>query len=290
MRIVHTIKALRKSLNKLPDYSPTLAFAPTMGALHQGHINLIIAAKAAAATVVASIFVNPTQFNDPTDFAKYPKSLEADIVMLEAVGTDILFIPNVEEMYPIGLESGMHYPLGKLETLLEGEHRPGHYQGVCQVVHQLLESVKPGQLFMGQKDFQQCMVIQHMINLQHLPVLLHIVPTMREPDGLAMSSRNRRLSQEERVKAVAIFEQLRGIVHLSSIIPFRQLEFQAKENLLDAGFRQVDYISIAEATTLEPATEKTANQQLVVLAAAHLGEIRLIDNMLIPIANTAAGY
>jgi pantoate--beta-alanine ligase len=282
MRIIQTISGLRNALQSLPVFSQQLAFAPTMGALHQGHINLVLAAKAAANTVVVSIFVNPTQFNDPSDFAKYPKSLEADIDMLEAAGTDILFIPNVDEMYPNGLENGPHYPLGQLETLLEGAYRPGHYQGVCRIVHQLLDVVKPGQLYMGQKDFQQCMVIQHMLGHLQMPVALHIVPTMREPDGLAMSSRNRRLTTENRVKAVTIFEQLNWIVQASNTMPFRQLEEEASRQLLAAGFGPVDYISIARAATLEPAENYRQDEQLVVLAAAFLGEIRLIDNMLLP--------
>ncbi len=282
MRIVRTIMALRKSLCSMQPFSPNLAFAPTMGALHQGHIQLITTAKATSTTVVASIFVNPTQFNNAADFAKYPKSLEADIEMLEAAGTDILFLPNVEEMYPNGTAVAPTYSLGNLETLLEGAHRPGHYQGVCQIVHTLLKAVQPGKLFMGQKDFQQCMVIQHMLHQTQLPVSLQIIPTVREPDGLAMSSRNRRLTTEDSIKAVAIYEQLSDIIKQSGQSSFRQLETMATQNLLAAGFEQVDYVSIAVAATLEPATEINFDKQLVVLAAAHLGEVRLIDNMLFP--------
>lgn len=282
MRIVRTITALRKSLGSMPAFSPNLSFAPTMGALHQGHIQLITAAKAASTTVVASIFINPTQFNNAVDFAKYPKSLEGDIEMLEAAGTDILFLPSVEEMYPNGTAAAPHYSLGNLETLLEGAHRPGHFQGVCQIVHSLLQAVKPGKLFMGQKDFQQCMVIQHMLHQTQLPVSLQIIPTIREPDGLAMSSRNRRLSAEDRTKAVAMYEQLSAILKQSGQSAFRQLETMAIQNLLAAGFWQVDYVSIAVAASLEPATDFSFEKQLVVLAAAHLGEVRLIDNMLFP--------
>lgn len=282
MRILQTIKDLQDALKGLLPYSHNIAFAPTMGALHEGHINLITAARSAAKTVVASIFVNPTQFNDPADYSNYPKSLEADINMLEAADTDILFMPSVETMYPNGADSGIHYPIGRLETLLEGAFRPGHYQGVCQVVHKLLEAVRPGQLFMGQKDFQQCMVVQQMIDYLHLPVKMQMIPTVREPDGLAMSSRNRRLTNSDRQTAVALSKVLRLIADQSKEHSFRKLEAQATENLLAAGFQKVDYVSIAEASTLEPANVWSANTPLVVLAAAYLGEIRLIDNLLLP--------
>ena len=157
-----------------------------------------------------SIFINPTQFNDPTDFKKYPVTLEKDIVMLEAAGCDILFLPSVEEIYPDGTTTTMHYDLGYLETILEGHYRPGHFQGVCMVVHRLLDIVKPDNLYIGQKDYQQCMVIKRLIELIGMKDLIqvNISPTLREPDGLAMSSRNMRLSDEERKNAVNIYQTL----------------------------------------------------------------------------------
>ncbi|HSC55229.1 MAG TPA: pantoate--beta-alanine ligase [Phnomibacter sp.] len=285
MRIVQTISSLQKALDGLPHFSPSLAFVPTMGALHQGHLNLVKAAKSMANNVVASIFVNPTQFNNPSDFAKYPKSLEADIALLEAEGTDILFLPTVEEIYPNGLASTLQYPLGQLENLLEGAHRPGHFQGVCQVVHRLLEAVQPGILCMGQKDFQQCMVVQQLIDYLGMPIKMHIVPTMREPDGLAMSSRNRRLSEADKQTALAMIDQLRLMAAQPNPLHFREMEQAATRDLLEAGYTSVDYVSIAVADTLQPAQEQDANRPLVALAAAFLGEVRLIDNVLLPLSN-----
>ena len=185
-------------------------FVPTMGALHAGHISLINDSKKASDLTVCSIFVNPTQFNDPKDFEKYPITIEKDIAMLEAAGCDILFLPEVAEMYPGGTSTSIHYELGYLETILEGHYRPGHFQGVCMIVHRLLDIVKPDNLYIGQKDYQQSMVIKKLIELTGMKELvdLNISPTLREAGGLAMSSRNMRLTEQERVKATAIYKTL----------------------------------------------------------------------------------
>jgi len=180
-------------------------FVPTMGALHEGHIQLIKACRSMVDQTVCSIFVNPVQFNNPEDFEKYPVSIEKDIQMLHEAGTDVLFLPSVEEIYPQGKTGLETYDLGPLETLLEGRYRPGHFQGVAQVMSRLLKLVQPDHLFMGQKDFQQCLVVQRLIEIMHLPVQLHTVPTVREADGLAQSSRNRRLTAEQRKKCCCHF-------------------------------------------------------------------------------------
>ncbi|HNA16252.1 MAG TPA: pantoate--beta-alanine ligase, partial [Ferruginibacter sp.] len=193
--------------------NPKTGFVPTMGALHQGHISLIESACSENDLVVCSIFVNPTQFNDPKDFQNYPITIENDIDLLEKAGCDALFLPAVEEMYPAGLENKKTYALGYLETVLEGRYRPGHFQGVCQVVHRLLTIVPADRLYLGQKDFQQCMVIRKMIELENLPIETVICPTLRETDGLAMSSRNMRLDKEAREKAVEIS---RTLLHIKS--------------------------------------------------------------------------
>ncbi len=199
---------LSKWLNQETASGKSIGFVPTMGALHAGHISLITISKKETDITVCSIFVNPTQFNDPKDFQKYPITLEKDIALLEAAGVDILFLPGVSELYPTGTANLEHYDLGQLENLLEGKYRPGHFQGVCQVMYRLLHLVRPDHLFMGQKDYQQCMVVQRLLTLLGLPIQLHRCPIIREADGLAMSSRNQRLSPAQRANATAIYRAL----------------------------------------------------------------------------------
>lgn len=259
-----------------------VGFVPTMGALHPGHISLIESSRKDNNITVSSIFVNPTQFNDPKDFEKYPVTIEKDIWQLELAGCDILFLPKVDEIYPNGIAPTQYYDLGELETLLEGKFRPGHYQGVCQVVHRLLEIVHPDNLYLGQKDYQQCMVISRLVELMGIndKTNINICPTLRETDGLAMSSRNMRLSEAERVKAVLIFQSLSYIKDNLVAGETDTIKNKAIAMLSDEGFR-VDYIEIADAKTLEPLSNWDGKKKLVALAAAFLNEVRLIDNLLL---------
>lgn len=267
-----------------------IGFVPTMGALHSGHISLIDISNNNTDITVCSIFVNPTQFNDPKDFQKYPVTIEKDIYLLEKAGAAVLFLPEADELYPGGTDKLETYTLGSLETLLEGKYRPGHFQGVCQVVRRLLDIVGPDHLFMGQKDYQQCMVIQRLIDLQGYPVLLHPCPIIREPDGLAMSSRNMRLTEDQRKKAPAIYRALTLLKEQT--VPHLQVEqgaqgkqeygkaliSRARTLLEENGFR-IDYLEIADARTLEPVRDRNLQEKKVALVAAFLGEVRLIDNM-----------
>ncbi|MFZ1534928.1 MAG: pantoate--beta-alanine ligase, partial [Chitinophagaceae bacterium] len=191
---------LRKWVDAQSKKGNSIAFVPTMGALHAGHISLIDAASKENQVTISSIFVNPTQFNDLKDFEKYPITIEKDIEMLEAAGCNVLFLPSVKEIYPEGIKPEMQYELGYIETILEGKFRPGHFQGVCMVVHRLLDIVQPDNLYLGQKDYQQCMVISKLVELinQQDTIKVNICPTLREKDGLAMSSRNMRLNEDER--------------------------------------------------------------------------------------------
>jgi pantoate--beta-alanine ligase len=281
MIILHKKKDLHFFAKKNAGLWEKSGFVPTMGALHQGHISLIRQSRENSSVTVVSIFVNPRQFNDPADFAKYPITLEKDIRMLEEAGCDLLFLPNIEEIYPDGWRNPEQYDLGSLETLLEGYYRPGHFQGVCQVVHRLLDLVKPSAIFMGQKDYQQCLVVSRLIEIKNLQVQLHTCPTLRESDGLAMSSRNMRLSEEHRKIAVAIYREMERIKRDVDLLPVRSLEKRAIENLLLEGFRKVDYVSIAHTATLIPLEKKDPQYEAVVLVAAFLGEVRLIDNLLV---------
>ena len=257
-------------------------FVPTMGALHGGHISLITDAKKDGNLCISSIFINPTQFNDAADFKKYPVTLEKDIVVLEAAGCDVLFLPSVQEIYPQGTNVATHYDLGSLETILEGHYRPGHFQGVCMVVHRLLEIVKPDNLYIGQKDYQQCMVIKKLIGLIGLEKVtqVKISPTLREPDGLAMSSRNMRLNEEERKNAFSIYQTLCFVKDQIEEGELAELKKQAEARLIEKGFK-VDYVEIADAATLKIINHWDGKQKLVALAAAFLNQVRLIDNIII---------
>lgn len=271
-------RALRQHLANATLSGLKTGFVPTMGALHEGHISLVGLSKQQADLTVCSIFVNPTQFNDPADFAKYPVTIEQDILLLEQAGCDILFLPPADEIYPEGSPADT-YALGKLETLLEGKYRPGHFQGVCQVMKRLLSVVLPDKLFMGQKDYQQCMVIKQLLHITGLPAALIISPTQREASGLAMSSRNVRLSARGKEKAAAIFQSLQWIRHNLHKGTTGALTRQAADMLTAAGFDKIDYISIADAGSLEPVETWDGETKLVVLAAAFLEKVRLIDNL-----------
>ena len=255
-------------------------FVPTLGALHEGHMQLIKDCRSMVDLTICSIFVNPVQFNDPKDFEKYPVSSEQDIQMLYQAGTDVVFLPSVEDIYPQGQTGLETYDLGSLETLLEGKYRPGHFQGVSQVMSRLLKIVQPDHLFMGQKDFQQCLVVQRLIGIMHLPVQFHTVPTVREADGLAQSSRNRRLTPEQRKNAVAISQVLSDIRGKLASGHGSDLLKQAQEKL-DAAHFKTEYISIARTNDLQPIVNWNGKEKAVALIAAFQGDIRLIDNMLL---------
>ena len=271
---------LRKWLDNQTDQGKKTGFVPTMGALHQGHLQLISACQKVTDLCICSVFVNPAQFNDPKDFEKYPVSTEKDIEMLAGAGTDVLFLPDVREIYPNGNTGLETYDLGSLDTVLEARFRPGHYQGVCQVMSRLLRLVSPDHLFMGQKDFQQCLVVQHLIEILKLPIQFHTVPTIREPDGLALSSRNRRLTGDQRKNAVAISQALKEIVNKLAAGNTAPLLESARRKL-DAAHFKTDYVEIARVEDLKPILRWNGKEKAVALIAAFQGEVRLIDNMLL---------
>lgn len=272
---------LRAQIDSVRRNGHTIGFVPTMGALHQGHLSLIAASKSETGQTVCSIFVNPAQFNDLNDFKKYPVTIDKDMELLRQAGVDMLFLPEVNEVYPDGFSNLEQYDLGFLETVLEGPYRPGHFQGVCQVMARLLRMVQPDHLFMGQKDYQQCMVVKRLLQLNGMQnIFLHVCPTVREADGLAMSSRNLRLNEWDRSRAVTIYSALRLVKEHLKPGDFSQLEQAGKDMLIAAGFN-VDYFEIADAGTLHLPDAWDGRQQLVALAAAFLGEVRLIDNMVV---------
>lgn len=254
-----------------------IGFVPTMGSLHDGHLSLIAKSLNDNQITVCSIFVNPTQFNNPKDFESYPQNTAEDIQLLEQSDCDVLFLPTTTQIYPPNFVI-KNYHLGYLETVLEGKYRPGHFQGVCMVVEQLLNIIPCDTLYLGQKDYQQCQVIQHLINQSHLPIKIIICPTVRELNGLAMSSRNKRLTEAEKIVAVEIYNCLIFIKDNLTHLPFQTLREQAIIRLQKKGF-EVDYVEITDAF-LQPVTEWNEKDTLVGIVAASIHSVRLIDNMI----------
>ena len=269
--------------NYIVNYKKTsgkIGFIPTMGALHKGHISLIEASKKTDTLTICSIFVNPTQFNNTADFKKYPVTIEKDIDMLEKAGCNVLFLPSVEEIYPADSSTTLPYELGFIETVLDGKYRPGHFQGVCNVVQRLLDIVQPNTIYLGQKDYQQCIIIKKLTELIQSPTQIIICPTLRESDGLAMSSRNMRLTSVERIKAVRISEVLLFIKQEIKPGNLQDLKQRCINYLTNEGYN-VDYVEIADATNLILLQNWDGKTKLVALVAAFLNEVRLIDNRIV---------
>lgn len=257
----------------------SIGFVPTMGALHAGHLSLINRAKTENALVICSIFVNPTQFNDAADLAAYPRTLAEDIALLESVGCEYLYVPAVDDIYPAG-ETVKSYDFGRLETLFEGEFRPGHFKGVGQVVGKLLQTVAPNLLYLGQKDYQQCMVITDLIRQMGWQDKTEVVvcPTDREANGLARSSRNQRLSPEGLVAATALYRVLQKCREIYTDFTPAELENWAKAELAKDPLIRPEYFQFVHPQTLAPITDWNKQPTVWVLIAAWVADIRLIDN------------
>lgn len=277
--------------------SKRLGFVPTMGALHEGHLSLLRAAKRRSLVTICSIFVNPTQFNDPKDFEKYPITTEQDLAKLRAMGCDLVFLPSVKEIYPAGTTNKKPIDFGFLATTLEGEHRPGHFDGMAQVVERLLRITEPDYLFMGLKDYQQQLIVAQLISYRNMGVKLVSLPTLREKDGLAMSSRNVRLGKDARRKAVSLHKELNYVAAQISTLKIQSLEAvsqkpeaksladvikkytsTSKVRLVKKGF-EVEYLEVRNAKTLSVLTN--IREKMVVLVAAKIDGVRLIDNVVV---------
>ncbi len=250
-----------------------------MGALHKGHLSLIAASKNKNDITVCSVFINPTQFNNADDLKHYPVAIERDIEQLISEGCDLLFLPTLEQVYPPGYQPRA-YDLGTIENVLEGKYRPGHFQGVCQVVDRLISVLQPDALYLGQKDFQQCAVIKKLMALldKQEDITVDVCPTVREEDGLAMSSRNLRLTAEQRKSATTIFRVLNYIKENINVHSLERLIADATNTLEQNNF-VVDYVEIADPETLQSMNE--LRRPFVILIAATIGNIRLIDNLLV---------
>jgi len=280
MFLFKTKSALQSYLQTLQRKGLKTGFIPTMGALHEGHLSLIERAKAAQDISICSIFVNPTQFNNPEDLAAYPRHVANDIDLLEHAGCDVLFLPEIQEIYPDGTHTDQQFDLGYLETVLEGAFRPGHFQGVAQVVSILLDIVQPDHLYLGQKDYQQYLVLSKLIAQNHIPVQLFCVPTLRDADGLAMSSRNQRLTPAQRAISNLIYQCLVSIQAKANSTNFAVVQKECKELLEHKGIVP-EYIALADADTLELLDNYHPERKMIALIAGYIGQIRLIDNMLL---------
>lgn len=277
MLIVKHVAHLREWVKATRSKGESIGFVPTMGALHRGHLSLIEKSKQDGQHTVVSIFVNPTQFNDPEDLKKYPRPLESDIRMLYEIGTEVLFLPDVEDIYPPGESHEIDFDPGPAAEVMEGRFRPGHFKGMAQVVYRLLEIVSPDKLYMGQKDFQQFAIIRKMISDFQMPIDLVMCPTIREDNGLAMSSRNMRLSQEGRERAAGIYRLLQASkAAFASGIPIEEIEQLSMQTFQEMGF-QPEYFEIVDGYTLQRPDDQTEN--LVALCAVWLEGVRLIDNL-----------
>jgi pantoate--beta-alanine ligase len=278
MKVIKTVKEMQAWAKSQQKKRLKTGFVPTMGFFHEGHLSLMKASIKKADKTAVSIFVNPTQFGVNEDFDKYPRDYERDIKLAAKTGVDVIFLPSVQEMYPAGYDTFVN--TDHLSQLLEGKTRPTHFRGVCTVVLKLLNIVQPDYLFMGQKDIQQCVVLSRMINDLHLKVKMQIKPTMREKDGLAMSSRNTYLSKEERKAALTLFQSLeyakteygKGNKDTSRII-------EGMRKLISSEpLAKVDYIAIVEHETLTPVKKLSGN--FIICLAVYIGKTRLIDNYL----------
>lgn len=268
----------------LANQNIPIGFAPTMGALHEGHLELVRMAKRDGCLAVASIFVNPTQFNDLRDLEKYPRTAEKDAALLISADCDVLFIPPVVEVYPPGENLTIELDFKQLDKVMEGEFRPGHFKGMATVVNRLLDIVRPDRLYMGQKDFQQLSIVRDMIRQLALPVELVMCPTVREPDGLAMSSRNVRLSPDMRAAAPIIHQTLQWAkVALENGRPVAEIQAEAMGKLSQAGLKP-EYFEIVDGVTLESIRPKDSHgfsAPIVACTAVFAGEVRLIDNLML---------
>ena len=277
MKVLKSKKTLIDYIERQREMGKKIGFAPTMGALHEGHLSLYKAAKKENDEVISSIFVNPTQFNNPDDFQKYPKTLEKDLELLEKAGVDAVYVPNVEEMYPDGLNS-KKYNFDGLENEMEGKYRPGHFDGVGTIVEELFRQVQPHNAYFGEKDYQQLAIIKKMVEKTKLPVKIHGVPTLREEDGLAMSSRNVRLTETQRKEATIIYETLEKVKEWFSVISLEEIKQKVTDIFRNSNF-ELEYFVIADEKTLKETDFFYKDKNYRAFIVAYAGDVRLIDNM-----------
>lgn len=277
MEVYSSIAALQQAVRAAKAAGKSVGLVPTMGALHNGHISLVKKCRAGNGMVVTSVFVNPTQFNDPRDLASYPRTLEADTKLLEAAGCDAVFAPSVEEMYPEKDTREFHF--GELETVMEGVRRPGHFNGVAQIVTKLFDAVQPDRAYFGEKDFQQLAIIRRMVAQYNYPVEIVPCPIVREDDGLALSSRNMLLDSDHRAAAPLIYKTLKASVAMKNYRTVEAVKRWVVEEINHSPLLEVEYYEIVGADDLQPVSDWQNGRPLQGCITVHAGAVRLIDNI-----------
>ncbi len=277
MKLIQTVKELKAQLDVLREEGKQIGLVPTMGALHEGHASLVRRAVTENNVVVVSDFVNPTQFNDQNDLIKYPRTLEADCALLEKEGAHIVFAPSVEEVYPE--PDTRQFSYAPLDTVMEGKFRPGHFNGVCQVVSKLFMMVEPHRAYFGEKDFQQLAIIREMVKQMKFPLQIVGCPIVREADGLALSSRNARLSAEEREQALNISKTLFASVEYAKTHTLAETQTFVETSIAQAEGLELEYFEIVDGLTLQKVTNWEDTDYVVGCITVFCGEVRLIDNI-----------
>ena len=277
MKVLRNKKTLVDYIERHKEMGKKIGFAPTMGALHLGHISLYETAKKENDEIISSIFVNPTQFNNPDDFEKYPQTLENDLKLLEKAGVDAVYVPKAIDIYPEGLKS-KHYDFDGLDNEMEGKYRPGHFHGVGTVVEELLRQVQPHNAYFGEKDYQQLAIIKKMVEKTKLPVKIHGVLTLRENSGLAMSSRNLRLTEKQRKEATIIYETLLKVKEWFKVLSVKEIKERVEKIFQDSNF-ELEYFIIADEKTLKETDFFYKDKSYRAFIVAYAGDVRLIDNM-----------
>lgn len=277
MRVVKTISELKSLISGYKQENKTVGLVPTMGALHAGHKSLVDRARKENDIVVVSVFVNPTQFNNKQDLATYPRTEERDCALLEAAGCDVVFMPAVEEVYPE--PDNRQFDLGAVAEVMEGAHRPGHFNGVAQIVSKLFSFVEPDRAYFGEKDFQQIAVIRKMVQLEGFKLQIVACPIKREDDGLALSSRNVRLTAEQRQLAPNIYRVLKESCNFAKSHTVAETEKFVVDSLNALPQMEVEYYSIVDALTMQPVSDWADADSITGCITVCCGEVRLIDNI-----------
>jgi pantoate--beta-alanine ligase len=277
MKVISTKKELAGIISDKKEKGLTVGFVPTMGALHEGHLSLVREARNNSDYVVVSIFVNPTQFNNPDDLKSYPRDIDKDLKMLDELSVELIFAPTVKEMYPE--EDTRQFDFGMLDKVMEGKFRPGHFNGVAQVVSKLFDYVKPDKAFFGEKDFQQLAIIRKLVKDLKMPVEVVGCPIVREPDGLAMSSRNQLLAPEMRKNAPVIAETLFDSLNFAPGKTVKETGQLVTERINATGVLKVEYFDIVDGNTLQPVNSWDESDYIVGCIAVFAGKVRLIDNV-----------
>lgn len=281
MLIFSKIDELKAFLNEMRQKGKIIGFVPTMGALHEGHLSLIAQSKNECDLTVCSIFVNPTQFNDPSDLDRYPRTPEKDGNYLNRAKCDVLFLPLETEMYP--QREQVSFDFGHLSQVLEAKHRPGHFNGVAQVVKRFFEIIQPHKAYFGSKDYQQVMVVKALVKQMRFTIKIITCPIIRESDGLAMSSRNALLSSNERKVAALIPKLMKRAAEIAMQQDFNSAKNYIEQMVKEQEIMKLDYYAICDADTLHPTDHLNLNQPVISLIAVYVGKIRLIDNLLLTV-------